>query len=280
MTLKPTWNQCGLLFCSRLLFRCTPTQPFVIQIVQTIKARLINIQWEIKKQRCNSGRPFCAFALIASFRSLDNFFFQFCNSLILRLFAVNLNVWKRVISLLLLNTAVVFCKTRYSIILFAYSSSKAVPDLKPPIGRLRSWIISRWLVNSSLRHGVASGVVWCELYAVLFYATAYMGLNLPCTRHRLSRLYRRWFANSCLVHFSCGVVCCSDRSTYGEFRCVQYSWTATNKHLTNRARLAVVGTPFLPETTSKMFRTASGRTSDGESFHCTVLNILWRHFRN
>ena len=68
------------------------------------KASRVNIRWEIIKTRdskvqfspdaCFQQRAtfgsFCAFALIASFR------IQISNSLVLHLFAVNCNVWKRV----------------------------------------------------------------------------------------------------------------------------------------------------------------------------------------
>ena len=131
VTPKPTCNR-RLLFCSWLLFWCTihnhetPRQlrrPFVRQILQKPrlaeymfngKSRKLEV-WQfssvptLPKQRCSSGR------LSMLDRSVGQFsFFQFSNSLVLRLFAGNLNVWKRVISLVSLNINVVFCKTRFS----------------------------------------------------------------------------------------------------------------------------------------------------------------------
>ena len=134
VTPKPTCNR-RLLFCSWLLFRCTihnnetPQQlqrPFVRQILQKprlsgyiFNGKSIKLDvWQfssvqtLPKQRCNSGRLSvldCSGAELGQF-----FFFKFSNSLGLRLFAGNFNVCKRVISLVSLNTTVVFCKTRFS----------------------------------------------------------------------------------------------------------------------------------------------------------------------
>ena len=146
VTPKPTCNR-RLLFCSGLLFRCTihnnetPRQlrrPFVRQIFTKTKDSRINLQREIKKtrgltlwsrrfqkQRWNSGRLSVLDRAVAEFGQF--FFFEFSNSLVLRLFAGNFDVWKRVISLLSLNTTVVFCKTRFSshnsvcLLIYSYS---------------------------------------------------------------------------------------------------------------------------------------------------------------
>ena len=149
MTPKPTCNR-RLLFCSWLLFRCTTTttkrHSNCNGLSQTnftkTKASRINLQREIKKTRgltvqfgpdaskaALQQRPtFCAWSLRRWVWNI--FFFKFSNSLVLRLFAGNLNVWKRVISLVSLNTTVAFCKTRFSshnsVCLLIYSYSWAI----------------------------------------------------------------------------------------------------------------------------------------------------------
>ena len=144
VTPKPTCYR-RLLFWSWLLFRCTvhnnetPQQlqrPFWDKLKKN-KATRINLQraksrklevWQfssvqtLPKQRCNSGR-----LSVLDRSGAEFFFFQFSNSLVLRLFAGNINIWKRVISLVSLITTVVFCKTRFSshnsvcLLIYSYS---------------------------------------------------------------------------------------------------------------------------------------------------------------
>ena len=129
VTPKPTCNR-RLLFCSWLLFRCTQQRnatAIATAFRQTnftkTKASRINLQREIKKTRgltVQFGPDASKAALQQRPTSvLDRsgaefeqfFFFKFSNSLVLHLFTY---VWKRVISLVSLNTTVVFCKTRFS----------------------------------------------------------------------------------------------------------------------------------------------------------------------
>ena len=134
VTPKPTCNR-RLLFCSWLLFRCTTTttkrHSNCNGLSQTnftkTKPSRINLQREIKKTRgltvqfgpdaskaALQQRPtFCAWSLRRWVWKI--FLLQVlqlsCSSLICE---KNLNVWKRVISLVSLNTTVVFCKKRFS----------------------------------------------------------------------------------------------------------------------------------------------------------------------
>ena len=100
------------------------------KIIFNGKSRKLEV-WQVscpdasKKQCCNSELLSVVDRSVTEFGQF--FFFQFSNSLVLPLFAGNLNVWKRVISLLSLNTTVVFCKTRFSshhsVCLLTYSYS-------------------------------------------------------------------------------------------------------------------------------------------------------------
>ena len=134
---KRTCN-CSLLFCSQLLFwyTCTSTTTicYCSNFPSLLSAKFKRNQgqqkkisngelwklevWQFSSDASNavlrlSGWSFCA--LIIPSHSLNNFSSSTSPTLLFfTYFAVNLNIWKRVVSLLSLKRTVVFWKTRFS----------------------------------------------------------------------------------------------------------------------------------------------------------------------